>query len=155
SSNERVESYFHTPTSMDFLIGSNDAQTHRLALYFCSYQNEQRLETLQVLDTATGAVLDSRQLTADQMQNGIYVVYNYSGNVTFRVINNLPSTPTAAVSGFFWGGAASPGPGPVPPPTSDTTPPSANIVAPFGNISGVVNVVATANDNVGVVSLQF
>src|SRR5205807_1843216 len=100
SSNERVESYFHTPTSMDFLIGSNDAQTHRLALYFCSYQNEQRLETLQVLDTATGAVLDSRQLTADQMQNGIWLVYNYSGNVTFRVINNLPSTPTAAVSGF-------------------------------------------------------
>src|SRR4051812_22323142 len=105
SPTERVESYFHTLTSMDFQVGSLDGQSHRIALYFCNYRSEPRGEMLQVLDTATGATLDSRGVA--NMDGGVYLVYNYSSNVTFRVVNTLGGVPTAAVSGFFWGGATS------------------------------------------------
>jgi hypothetical protein len=148
SPTERVESYFHTLSSMDFLIGTNDGQAHRVALYFCDYDRAGRSVTVQAIDTAGGAVLDSRALTS--YQGGVYLVYTYSGNVTFRVINNNSGTPTAAFSGFFWGG----GTGSAPP--SDTTPPTASILTPAaGAVSGSVNITASANDNVAVASVQY
>ena len=110
SSSERIESYFHTGDSMDFLIASSDGQTHRIALYFADYQNQNRSNTVKVLDTTTGATLDSRALT--NYSGGIYLVYNYSGNVTFRIVNNNPGqyNPTALVNAFFWGGGSTPRP---------------------------------------------
>jgi hypothetical protein len=148
SPTERVESYFHTLTSMDFQIGSLDGQNHRIALYFCNYQSEPRGEMLQVLDTATGATLDSRAVA--NMDGGVYLVYNYSGNVTFRVVNTLGGVPTAAVSGFFWGGATTSGP------PADSIPPTVSIATPAGgDVFGVVNLTATASDNVGVASVQY
>src|SRR4051812_24942976 len=104
---ERVESYFHTVTSMDFLITSTDGQSHRIALYFADYERTGRSVTVQALDSGSNAVLDSRQLT--NYQAGIYLVYNYSGNVTFRIVNNNPGqyTPTGSVNAFFWGSGAS------------------------------------------------
>jgi hypothetical protein len=153
SSTERIESYFHTIDSMDFLIQGKDGQTHRIALYFADYENQGRSNTIKVLDTATGAVLDSRSLA--NYTGGIYLVYNYSGNVTFRIINNNPGqySPTALVNAFFWGGGSST---PPPPPTSDTTPPTVSITSPAaGNVSGTVSITANASDNVGVAGVQY
>jgi hypothetical protein len=42
---------------------------------------------------------------------GIYLVYNYVGNITFHVTNNydpLTTNPNATVSAFFWGGQGLP-----------------------------------------------
>jgi hypothetical protein len=152
SSTERIESYFHTGDSMDFLITSSDGQTHRIALYFADYQNQNRSNTVKVLDTATGATLDSRALT--NYSGGVYLLYNYSGNVTFRIVNNNPGqyNPTALVNAFFWGGGGSN----PPPPPSDTTPPTVSIATPSaGNVSGTVTVTANAADNVGVANVQY
>jgi hypothetical protein len=152
SNTERIESYFHTPDSMDFLISASDGQSHRIALYFADYQNQNRSNTVKVLDTASGATLDSRALT--NYSGGVYLVYNYSGNVTFRIINNNPGqfNPTALVNAFFWGGGSS---GP-PPPPSDTTPPTVSIATPAaGNVSGTVTLTANASDNVGIASVQY
>ncbi len=152
SSSERIESYFHTVTSMDFLIGSKDSQPHRIALYFADYERLGRSITVQALDTASGAVLDSRPLT--NYQAGIYLVYNYTGNVTFRIVNNNPGqyTPTGSVSAFFWGGGAAAQPAP----SLDTTPPTVSIATPgSGAVSGIVGLTANASDNVGVASVQY
>jgi hypothetical protein len=152
SNTERIESYFHTPDSMDFPITSSDGQTHRIALYFADYQNQNRSNTVKVLDTATGATLDSRALT--NYSGGVYLVYNYSGNVTFRIVNNNPGqfNPTALVNAFFWGGGVSN----PPPPPSDTTPPTVSIATPApGNVSGTVTLTANASDNIGIASVQY
>ena len=63
SATERIESYWHTIISMDFLITSNDGGAHRIALYFADYQRQGRSNTVQVIDPGTNAVLDSRPLT--------------------------------------------------------------------------------------------
>jgi hypothetical protein len=149
SPTERVESYFHTLSSMDFLVNTTDGQTHRIALYFCDYDRVGRSVTVQALDSGNGTILDTRNLSS--YQGGVYLVYNYSGNITFRVINNNGGTPTGAVSGFFWGGGGASAP------PSDTTPPTISIQSPVGGttVSGVVSVSATATDNVGVASVQF
>jgi hypothetical protein len=152
SSTERIESYFHTGDSMDFLITSSDGQTHRIALYFADYQNQNRSNTVKVLDTATGATLDSRALT--NYSGGVYLLYNYSGNVTFRIVNNnlWQFNPTALVNAFFWGGGGSN----PPPPPSDTTPPTVSIATPSaGNVSGTVTITANAADNVGIDHVQY
>lgn len=66
-----------------------------------------------------------------------------------------------ASQGLFWsatGGATIPPPAPLPPTTSDTTPPAISMAAPLAGAttSGAsVNVSANAFDNVGVLGVQF
>jgi hypothetical protein len=127
-------------------------QYYSIALYCAAYQNQNRSNTVKFLDTATGAVLDSRALT--NYGGGVYLVYSYTGNVWFRIVNNNPGpyNPTALVNAFFWGGG-SPAP---PPPSSGTTPPTVLIATPAaGNVSGTVSVTANVSDNVGVTSVQY
>jgi hypothetical protein len=154
SATERVESYFHTGTSMDFLVGGADGQSHRIALYFGDYENKGRSVTVQVLDSASSALLDSRPVS--NYGAGLYLVYNYSGDVTFRIVNNTPGafTPTGSVNAFFWGGSIGVA---APPPPSDTTPPNVSVTSPTGGstVSGTVAVTASATDTVGVASVQF
>jgi hypothetical protein len=150
SPTERVESWFHTVTTMDFLVSAADGQSHRIALYFCDYDYAGRSITVQAIDATTNAVYDSRALTS--YTGGIYLVYNYSGSILFRVINNNPGqyNPTASLSALFWGGGA------VVPPPPDTTPPTVSIQSPpAGAVSGTVAVTANASDNVGVGGVQY
>ena len=58
-----------------------------------------RAETVQVLDSATGNVLDTENLTT--FQNGKYLVWSIKGHVKFHVGN--PST-NVVISGLFFGG---------------------------------------------------
>ncbi|MDX1981392.1 MAG: Ig-like domain-containing protein [Bryobacteraceae bacterium] len=149
--NQRVLSYAHTISSMDLIIPANDNQTHRVALYFCDYQNLGRTITVSAVDTATQTVLDQRVLA--NFSNGIYLVYNYSGTVSFRVTNNLNTpqalTATAVISGIFWGGTGIP--------VVDTTAPNVSISSPANNatVQGTVALNANASDNVAVVGVQF
>lgn len=149
SPSERIASQFHGSTYMDFEVNARDGQQHRIALYFCDWDNAGRSITVQALDAATGAIFDSRALTG--YSSGIYLLYDYRGRVVFRVNNNTPSpsAPTASVSGFFWGGSSTP--------TPDTTPPSVSITSPLSGstISGTVTLSATGADNMGITSLQF
>jgi hypothetical protein len=150
SPTERVESYFYTPSSMDLLVTAPTGQLHRIALYFCNYRNEPRAQSLQAIDTSSGAVLDSRAVP--NADGGVYLVYNYSGPVTFRLTNTL-SGGTAALSGLFWDSAAQT---PNPPPTTDTTPPTASFFeVPNDGINTPFNITVAATDNVGIASVQF
>ena len=76
-----------------------DGQSHQVALYAVDWDNGGRSEMIQVIDTATGKVLDSR--TISSFQNGVYLVWNVSGNVTFKVVNT--SNTNAVLSGLFFG----------------------------------------------------
>jgi hypothetical protein len=53
---------------------------------------------VDVLNATTGAVLDTRTITA--FSNGVYLVWTIGGHVTFRVTNT--GSPNAVVSGLFF-----------------------------------------------------
>jgi hypothetical protein len=104
SPTERVESVFYAGRSFSVQVNSTNNQIiHRIALYFCDYLNQGESVTLEVLDGATKNVLNTQVLTS--YTAGIYLVYNYTGNVTFVIKNNIqsPYAPWATVAAFFWG----------------------------------------------------
>src|SRR5262249_27727090 len=71
SPTERVMSNWYNRFYMDFQVTAADHQQHRIAMYCADWQPlppvaafpDKRSITVQALDTDTGAVLDTRQLT--------------------------------------------------------------------------------------------
>ena len=98
-STDRIAATWFSNNSFNAAVNITDGNTHQVALYALDWDNANRTETIQVLDTATGAVLDTRALSS--FQNGVYYVWNVSGNVTFKVINT--SNTNAVLSGLFFG----------------------------------------------------
>jgi hypothetical protein len=56
---------------------------------------------VQLIDDATGAVLDTRTLA--NFSAGVYLVWMITGNVTIKVISTGGSANNAVVSGLFFG----------------------------------------------------
>jgi hypothetical protein len=100
--NGRIAGTWYTGGTESFDLDLTDGQVHRVALYALDWDsyNGGRSERFDVIDTATGAVLDSRTLS--NFPNGVYLVWNLSGNVTIRVTNLNPGS-NAVVSGLFFG----------------------------------------------------
>ncbi len=82
-------------------VNLTDGQTHQVGLYFLDWDNGGRSQRVDVLDAASGAVLDSR--TVSSFTGGQYLVWNLSGHVTFRV-TDLTGV-NAVLSGLFFGGS--------------------------------------------------
>jgi hypothetical protein len=83
---------------------------HQLALYVLDWDNLGRAETIQVIDKASGTVLDQRSVSA--AQNGKYLVWQVSGNIRIQV--NRTAGTNAIVNGVFFdapgGGSTTPPP---------------------------------------------
>jgi hypothetical protein len=76
----------------------------KVSLYLLDWDsNGTRAERVDVLDAATGAVLDSQTVTA--FQGGKYLTWTVTGAVRLRVTNT--GSPNAVVSGVFLDPAAS------------------------------------------------
>jgi hypothetical protein len=109
----RLAACWYTPSGSagsSFTIDVNltDGQAHPVALYALDWDNYgPRQERIDVLDAATGTVLDSRTLT--NFSGGQYEVWNVSGHVQFRV-TNLVNGSNAVISGLFFGPGAAAGP---------------------------------------------
>jgi hypothetical protein len=113
---ERVMSHWHTNTWMDFQVSAADARPHRIALYFADWQPlgppaafpSKRAIRITATDTATAAVV-ARNAMSDYT-GGVYLVYTYTGSVTFRIENLSnplhPGAPDAdaSLTAVFWGG---------------------------------------------------
>ena len=85
-------------------LGLNDGQAHRVSLYLLDYDSTSRAERIDVINAATGAVLDSE--TAASFHNGEYLTWTLSGNVQLRFTNistTNTSTSNAVLSGIFIG----------------------------------------------------
>jgi len=118
SPTERVMAHWYNRFFMDFQLTTADNHAHRVSLYFAdwvqlaipaSFYPMLRSITVQAIDTDSGTVLDSRQLT--DYTGGVYLVYNYVGHITFRIINNWDGArehPNGSVTAFFWGGSGLP-----------------------------------------------
>ena len=101
ANNGRIASAFYSSTEMSFNLNLTDGKTHEISFYAVDFDNKGRTETVQVLDAATGAVLDTENLSG--FQNGKYLTWNLSGHVIINVINTGPNN--AVVSGLFFGAA--------------------------------------------------
>ena len=112
-SKDRIAATWYDSNHLSISVGINDHKTHQVALYVLDWDNAHRTQTIQVLDTATGMILDSRPVTG--FQNGVYLVWNITDSVTFKVVNTGPGN--AVLSGLFFGGEVPPLP-PTPDPTS-------------------------------------
>ena len=106
----RIAGTYYAANSFTTDVNIIDGKTHQLALYFLDYDSLGRNETVQVVDTATGAILDTRSVSG--FAGGKYLVYNVTGHIQFRITNG-PGSINAVMAGIFFGGAqATP-----PPPT--------------------------------------
>jgi hypothetical protein len=102
ANNGRIAGTWASSSTEDFNLNLSDGRVHRIAIYAVDWDNYNggRSERFDIIDSSTGAVLDSETLS--NFQNGVYLVWNLSGNVTIRV-TNLNSKSNAVVSGIFFG----------------------------------------------------
>lgn len=94
----RVAACFYSSKYMDLQLTFKDQQPHKVSLYFLDWDKANRIQKVEVMDRATGAILDSRELR--NFQNGTYLSYTITGNATIRLTNAGPAN--AVISGIFF-----------------------------------------------------
>jgi hypothetical protein len=97
-----IAACWYTAGSFSIDVHLTDGQAHKLAIYALDWDDYLggRSERVDLIDDATGAVLDSQSIRS--FQNGVYLVWNVTGNVTIRVTNLIPGG-NAVLSGLFLG----------------------------------------------------
>lgn len=85
SSSSRIASCDFAATSFTLNLNLTDGQSHQVALYLLDYDRLGRSQTVQVIDTGTGDILDSRSVA--NFGNGQWLVWNLSGNLEIRIAN--------------------------------------------------------------------
>jgi hypothetical protein len=97
----RIAGTWYAASSFSVNVNLTDGQTHQIALYFLDWENVGRSERIDVLNSA-GQVVDSR--TISSFGGGEYLVWDISGNVTFRITSLAAGN--AVLSGLFFDAAA-------------------------------------------------
>jgi hypothetical protein len=104
NSSDRLAACWYNSSS--FMVNLNlTGGTHRVSAYFLDWDNRGRVQRVEVLDAATGAVLDTR--TVSGFSGGRYLTWDLSGSVRIRVTKL--GGPNAVLSGLFFGQNASSG----------------------------------------------
>ena len=94
---DRIASCIYNSTP--FIIDVNlSGGTHPVTLYALDWDQDGRVERIDVLDGTTGTTLDTR--TVSGFFYGAYLQWNVSGHVQFRV--TLVSGSNAVISGIFF-----------------------------------------------------
>ncbi len=93
-----IEAYESAAGHQDINVGFSDSILHTVTLYLADYNNKKRAERVQVIDAASGTVLVTQDFPS--FKNGLFVSYNVTGSVTFRITRT--AGPDAVVSGVFF-----------------------------------------------------
>lgn len=97
TSTSRIAACWYSATEVGLDLSVTDGQTHLVSVYFFDGSASGRQQQVDVLDRATGAVLDTRSLS--NFASGIYMTWQIAGNVTIRL---TPSNVNAVASGIFF-----------------------------------------------------
>ncbi len=102
----RVAACWYGANTFQIDVKFNDSNTHQVALYLLDWDGAGggRSERIDILDSNTNAVFDSRAISA--FTGGKYLVWNLSGHVVIRM-TNTNSSANAIINGLFFGGPAS------------------------------------------------
>lgn len=96
---DRTASAWWSGSSFTIDVDLTDGNTHQVAIYCLDWDSGgARAERIDVLDAATGAVLDTRAIA--NFVNGQYLVWNLRGHVRLRVTRTAGSN--GVVSGLFF-----------------------------------------------------
>jgi glucose/arabinose dehydrogenase len=98
STSGRLAATWYATTAFTIDVDLTDGLSHQVALYCVDWDSTARVQVIEVLDAATGALLDSRTLSA--FSTGQYLVWNIRGHVQFRVTRL--GGHNAVVSGIFF-----------------------------------------------------
>jgi PKD repeat protein len=97
-SSDRILACWYATSNFSVNVTIGDGQTHQVALYLLDSDNQGRSEKVQVLNAATGAVLNTQNAT--NFGSGVYYAWNISGSVTFSITRT--GGPNAVISGLFF-----------------------------------------------------
>jgi hypothetical protein len=105
---DRLASAWYLDGSFTVDMNFTDGQTHRVAMYVLDWdQTSNRAQTVEILDTGSGAVLDSQ--TVSSFGAGKYLIWDLKGAVTVRFTK--VSGFNAVLNGLFFGPASTTGGG--------------------------------------------
>jgi subtilisin family serine protease len=96
---DRIAACWYASSQFSVDVNLTDGNTHKVSLYALDWDSTTRAETVQVVDAATGIVLDTETLSS--FHNGTYLSWNISGHIVFKFTNTGPTN--AVVSGLFFG----------------------------------------------------
>ena len=97
---DRIAACLYSPSSFVVDMNLTDGQTHQVALYCLDYDNNNRSQTIEVLDADTNAALDTQNLSS--FQSGKYLVWNIKGHVKFRFTNKAGVNTNTVLGGLFF-----------------------------------------------------
>jgi hypothetical protein len=98
ANNGRVASCWFADDSFTADFNFIDGQTHKLTLYFCDWDRSNRSQRIEILDSASGSVLDTRNI--NNFQNGIYLSWNVKGSIRVRVTKTAGNN--VVLNGIFF-----------------------------------------------------
>ena len=95
---KRFAATWYNQSSFVVDVGITDGKSHRVALYVVDWDTaSKRVQTIEVLDASTNAVLDRRSVAS--FRGGQYLVWQVSGRVRFRLTKTVWD---AVTSGIFF-----------------------------------------------------
>jgi RHS repeat-associated protein len=108
SSTDRIAACWYSGTNFTIDINLTDGNTHKVALYTLDWDgNNSRNGTIEILNAATNAVLDTRALNT--YSSGKYFVWQMRGHVKIRLTHISPPGWNQVVSGLFFDSTGSGG----------------------------------------------
>jgi glucose/arabinose dehydrogenase/uncharacterized protein (DUF2141 family) len=146
SSVARLASTWYLSSNFTIDTAFSDTLPHLVTLYAMDWDRLGRTETIDVLDAATGTILNTQNLSG--FAGGTYLTWQVTGHVSFRVTNTNPSA-NAVVGGLFFDAPGS---------SHTNVPPTVTMNAPTGPFTApaTVPLTATALDSDGTVTqVQF
>jgi hypothetical protein len=93
----RIASAWSAPNSFTVAVNLTDGKPHYLGFYFLDWEGNSRVEQVQLLDAATGAVVDTQ--TVSSFHGGVYLDWSVAENVLVQITRISGSN--AVLSGFF------------------------------------------------------
>jgi fibronectin type 3 domain-containing protein len=100
----RISSTWYKDGVFNVKVDNKDANTHQVALYMMDNDGTDRSQRIDVVNTATGALLDSR--TVSSFNSSRYMIWNVKGDVTFKFTKLAGRN--AVLSGVFFDAEGTP-----------------------------------------------
>ena len=99
---DRIAACWESPTTFSVDVNFTDGATHRLALYCLDWDTTARVQTVDLLDAGTGALLNGQ--TISHFDAGVYLVWDIKGHVQVRFTTVAGNN--AVLMGLFFSPAA-------------------------------------------------
>ena len=102
----RIASAWYSSTSFSVDVNLTDGQQHLLSIYAVDFDSGGRSERVQILDAATGSVINTTDLSS--FSGGVYLEWEVGGNIVIKVTDL--AGPNAVISGLFLDAKGGPAP---------------------------------------------